>query len=275
MGREPYKSPRQQALELSAQRDAISAEMHGITQALEAPGAAGVKGLLVDAEGFPRADVDVHTVRAQRHRLAVLETDYKNLTKQLEVALQAALPPSNDNDDADMQTYSAPAPAASGSSANPPADNGEDENEANADANETPSVVQGSTMDRLRVPFAVVDSMAPNSPASEAGVKVGDRIVVFGGVSLRSTPTIANAMRALGAAVREHNGRAVDVIVHRGGVSGTSDTGEETPFSCVVLKMTPKPWGGTGLLGCHVIPAPRVDEDAQYRPDVAVAVAPR
>ena len=78
MGREPYKSPRQQALELSAQRDAISAEMHGITTTLEAPGGAGVKGSLVDSEGFPRSDIDIHTVRTQRHRLAVLETDFKN-----------------------------------------------------------------------------------------------------------------------------------------------------------------------------------------------------
>ena len=34
------------------------------------PGQPGLKGNLVDREGFPRADVDIHNVRILRNRLA-------------------------------------------------------------------------------------------------------------------------------------------------------------------------------------------------------------
>ena len=47
----------------------------------------GVKGSLVDAEGFPRADIDLFEVRKLRNRLACLQTDHCNLMKELDGAL--------------------------------------------------------------------------------------------------------------------------------------------------------------------------------------------
>ena len=44
---------------------------------------------LVDAEGFPRADVDVHATRTARHRLACLNTDHKALMEEIEKGLHA------------------------------------------------------------------------------------------------------------------------------------------------------------------------------------------
>ena len=41
----------------------------------------GVKGSLVDAEGFPRADIDLFEVRKLRNRLACLQTDHCNIMK--------------------------------------------------------------------------------------------------------------------------------------------------------------------------------------------------
>lgn len=56
-------------------------------------GMPGLSGPLVDAEGFPRADIDIFAVRETRHRLACLRTDYLALQKRIEKHLQAALAP--------------------------------------------------------------------------------------------------------------------------------------------------------------------------------------
>ena len=44
----------------------------------------GLKGPLIDNEGFPRADVDIVECRKLRHRHACLQTDYSRLMKDLE-----------------------------------------------------------------------------------------------------------------------------------------------------------------------------------------------
>ena len=98
------------ALQLMKTKDDIEAEIIALTDDLNSNGAnneaaAGVKGPLVDSEGFPRADIDLYAgeellnaqerfcgnhvcaVRAKRHRLACLQTDHKNIMRQIEQAL--------------------------------------------------------------------------------------------------------------------------------------------------------------------------------------------
>lgn len=47
----------------------------------------GVDTPLVDQDGYPRGDVDVYRARDLRHRLAVIKTDHKGLTTQVETSL--------------------------------------------------------------------------------------------------------------------------------------------------------------------------------------------
>uniref|UniRef100_G3NZE4 26S proteasome non-ATPase regulatory subunit 9 n=1 Tax=Gasterosteus aculeatus aculeatus TaxID=481459 RepID=G3NZE4_GASAC len=47
----------------------------------------GVEGPLVDAEGFPRADVNVYHVRTARHSIACLQNDHKAIMEEIEEAL--------------------------------------------------------------------------------------------------------------------------------------------------------------------------------------------
>jgi len=47
----------------------------------------GAGGRLVDSEGFPRADIDVHSARVIRHDLVCAQNDYSALCKKLETAL--------------------------------------------------------------------------------------------------------------------------------------------------------------------------------------------
>ena len=73
---------------LTQEKTKIESEIQAIVEELtngEHP--AGLKGPLVDAEGFPRADIDVYRVRHQRHRFACLQTDHQRMMKQIEAIL--------------------------------------------------------------------------------------------------------------------------------------------------------------------------------------------
>lgn len=60
---------------LIAQRDAIELEIDSLREWLQAPGRPGLKGGLVDKDGFPLEDVDlVIKTREARHRLACTTT---------------------------------------------------------------------------------------------------------------------------------------------------------------------------------------------------------
>lgn len=53
---------------------------------------AGLRGALVDADGFPRADVDVYRVRHQRHAFAVKQNDHRAVMRRIEELLPQCVP---------------------------------------------------------------------------------------------------------------------------------------------------------------------------------------
>jgi hypothetical protein len=57
---------------LMRKKDALEAEAESLTEQLSASNMGGASGPLVDREGFPRADVDVHATRLLRNQLACL-----------------------------------------------------------------------------------------------------------------------------------------------------------------------------------------------------------
>ena len=77
---------------LIAQKDAMEKEMLDLNEALSASNLGGVSTPVIDAEGFPRADIDVHTTLTLRNRLARLNTDHKELMSRIEQGLLGALP---------------------------------------------------------------------------------------------------------------------------------------------------------------------------------------
>ena len=62
MGNDPEPATREQILELMKQKDNLEEEIKALNQVLESQ-KVGMDDLLVDAEGFPRADIDVYQVR--------------------------------------------------------------------------------------------------------------------------------------------------------------------------------------------------------------------
>lgn len=259
MGYERETSARQKALDLVKKRDALEAEMDSLIELLNSNNGPGLTGNLIDAEGFPRSDIDIHAVRTQRHRFARLKTDHKLLSEEIEKNLHIALaPPSESNSAAPTPPApdSSPPPHVSATRIQPP-------DATPPTSNGVPSAPSQRAPTTRRPPFALVDIVSPESPAHTAGLKVGDRIVAIGAVSLRAFPTPRETMAALPGLLNQHVNQSLDVIVEREG------------GQVVTLALVPKRWSGTGVLGCHVVPLEMSQEDAIYRPDVATVAAER
>ena len=72
---------------LMAKKNEIEEEIKALTEVLESQGGVGMTGKLVDIEDYPRADIDVYSVRAARHRIICLQNDHKSLMKHIEEGL--------------------------------------------------------------------------------------------------------------------------------------------------------------------------------------------
>jgi 26S proteasome non-ATPase regulatory subunit 9 len=74
-------SPRARLLELDKKRARLEAEMQALVDDLNSPGLSGeppagtTARADVDAEGFPRADIDLYATRDKRHRLNILRNE--------------------------------------------------------------------------------------------------------------------------------------------------------------------------------------------------------
>lgn len=211
-------------------RSGIEAEMNAIIERLCVPNGPGISGSLVDAEGFPRSDIDVAAVRSSRQRLAILRNDHKDITEKIDQNLQILLsggrlrdspmPPQRTADGGESRYHISSGLNSINSSSLP-----------YASTSENPSPMDEDVIARL--PFAVVDEIFDGSPAASDGVQLGDQILKFGSVD--GGESLASRLAREG---QTNQGSAVSVIVMRRGVQ-------------VHLNVTPRPWSGRGLLGCH------------------------
>jgi 26S proteasome non-ATPase regulatory subunit 9 len=85
--------------------------------------------------------------------------------------------------------------------------------------------------------FAIIDEILDTSPASEAGLKNGDELLAFGKVN----GLTLDALNAVPSVVKDNVNKRIPLYVKRQGI-------------VVSVFITPKPWGGRGLLGCHLTP---------------------
>eukprot|EP00775_Hariotina_reticulata_P004864 gene4864-5109_t len=189
------KARMQQLLE---QRQSIESEVHERSQRLNAPGQPGMDGPLVDKEGFPRADVDVHAIRLDRNAVIRLANDHKQVTQEMEQLLHQL--------------------------------------HAFASSGQSSSTTTTAQLPALR-PFAVVDEVTDDSPAQQAGVRLGDQLCRFGSAVAGSGEELQQVAQELQA----HEGQQVPVVFLRHGQQ-------------VDLQLVPRRWEGRGLLGCHLRP---------------------
>ncbi|CAI8584025.1 unnamed protein product [Vicia faba] len=201
---------------LMEKRSALESEMNSIIARLSQPGAPGLSGNLLDSEGFPRSDIDVPVVRAERRRLAELRNDYMEITKKIDQNVQILLSPRPPNNISGTQTSSTVEAVASTPS-----------------QTVLPSLSSNSMDVDVLVsrPFAVVDEISDASPAVEDGLQLGDQILKFGNVEAGE-----NLLPRLASESQSNMGQAVPVVIMRQG-------------TVINLTITPRTWPGRGLLG--------------------------
>ncbi|KAJ7366891.1 hypothetical protein DFH08DRAFT_835794 [Mycena albidolilacea] len=189
-------SPAENARALMLQKDDIESQLQYQAGILSLNNGSTMNSPLIDAEGFPRADIDIYAVRNARQRIIELRNDLAAVMNNLSLALQSVYDP-------------ALAP---------------------------PDPPQSITESK---PFAKVDGVSPGSPAAEAGLQREDLVVKFGSLTQQSFSS--SSLKPLVDVVAAHENRSIPLKVLRS---------EQFVF----LSLTPKVWGGRGLLGCHIVP---------------------
>lgn len=111
---------------------------------------------LTTSDGFPRADIDVAQIRTTRARIIRLKNDYKAVMKKVETAVEEHFAAGKSIDGTSTLQRSQPASVAA---------------------------LTASTAPAVEPPFAKVNSVTADSPASQAGLASGDRVVRFGPVN--------------------------------------------------------------------------------------------
>ena len=261
---------------LDVQRQSLETEAEAITSELTSPPRPhvppmGIDTPLVDAEGYPRNDIDLVRARSLRGRLSEIKTDHKALMKDMDRHLQQLAALQSPSTEADQQEYAArlqPKPKPKydpqtgkwvvknwdGSVAGVP--NGEHRRfddllapvvvaapAATAGGAPRPPRVAPATEPGINLegltPFCRVNSVAEDSPAEKAGLQVGDLILAMGNINARDT---ANPFRSLAPLIPEVASRRETVTIY---VRRDNTT--------LPLTLRPQPWAGRGLLGCHLI----------------------
>eukprot|EP00200_Dunaliella_tertiolecta_P005724 CAMPEP_0202356354 /NCGR_PEP_ID=MMETSP1126-20121109/10855_1 /ASSEMBLY_ACC=CAM_ASM_000457 /TAXON_ID=3047 /ORGANISM="Dunaliella tertiolecta, Strain CCMP1320" /LENGTH=235 /DNA_ID=CAMNT_0048949099 /DNA_START=47 /DNA_END=755 /DNA_ORIENTATION=+ len=223
--------------ELSARKEAMEHELEALAECLTAGNGPGLHGNLVDRQGFPRADIDIPTVRGQRQRVACLMNDHKQIMKQIDEGLGRLHQHLRSSSGA--ATAAGPAPptlshgsfelVAEGRRPSPP-----------PPAAAAPTIAAamgvgaaGPTNGVLIPPgaeqtlssdvppllaFARVHEVSEASPASEAGIQVGDSLVSFGAVSCSASPGTAPSLllQQVAQVLQAHEGGAVQAVVLEG-----------------------------------------------------------
>jgi 26S proteasome non-ATPase regulatory subunit 9 len=203
---------------LHGRRAALEAEL---SAALAALGPVGMDTPLVDAEGFPRADIDVWTVRHQRQAVIRLRNDLKALLPALDGAVARLF--------ALRRAAAAAAVTADG------------EPRANAAAVAAGVSREAPVAAAEEPALALLNAVSPDSPAAAAGLAAGDELLALGGVTARTPGAFPGELtRLVGGSV----GRPLAVRVRRPGCP-----------EVLSLSLVPQTWGGRGLLGCHLLPA--------------------
>ncbi|KAJ0397363.1 hypothetical protein ATCC90586_000441 [Pythium insidiosum] len=103
-------------------------------------------------------------------------------------------------------------------------------------------------------PFSEVLNVAAGSPAMDAGLRTGDLVIDFGGVTAHHT----QCLLAMAECVQQHIGQPIDVVVIRAADAQTDTSAWLSPSTQKALRsvvvLVPRKWRGKGLLGCQLSP---------------------
>jgi len=223
---------RARLMELMKKKDALEAEIQ-ILNAVSKPGP------LVDEDGYPRGDMDVHAERITRSQLARLQNDHIAIMHQIEASLHVLHSRSATTaKPAETTTQKRPAVGAPAQSVAPSMSSSPQPGPPSISPAGLGLSVALSPLDA----FYLCDHVEDGSPAKEAGLCIGDKILQFGSILKRNQakPGLGKALQDVVGACRD---TPIKVVVYRNG-DGILD-----------LHLIPRQWAGRGLLGCKLVPS--------------------
>lgn len=171
---------------------------------------AGMSAKLIDAEGFPLSNINHITVTDSRKQVNTLQNDRKSLTSEIEEV---------------MYTYHALV------------------KERKIASGETVEHPQTSSETRPKSAFLEVTEVTFDSPAAEAGLNRGDKIVKFGNLDENNFL----GMNQVAQLVQKSENVRLTIAFSRAG----EDVIE-------FASLTPKKWSGKGMLGCALTPCMQI-----------------
>ena len=216
---------RREALEIEA--DCIKAEL--TSQGINGEKPAGIKDSLIDSEGFPRGDIDIYNVKNKRQRLAVINTDYKALMKEIEKLLIEIY--------SDGLLQSTEEKSSKQQQQQQHRQNEDILNQQSMSSMTTSSSTTVFNIYKNKKCIAVIDEILMGSPSEQSGLQNGDELLSFGGIDIDSVDPISK----IPSMVRENVDKPIDLVVKRKG-------------GLINISLIPKLWRGNGLLGCHLTP---------------------
>ncbi|KLO13000.1 hypothetical protein SCHPADRAFT_915414 [Schizopora paradoxa] len=179
------ENPMENARMLMGRKDRIQEELDAQLSVLKSQSCT-MSTPLVDAQGFPRADIDVYAVRQARVRIIELRNDLVDVTDKIKLALEVL--------------HSEPQP----------------ESVPNQIQTQTPSSSVESDQDDAQLkPFARVDGVMPGSPSADAGLRREDLLLRFG--HLKASSFSGTSLQPLAEFVSQQENRQLTVKVRRGG----------------------------------------------------------
>jgi len=262
---------------LGVEREALECEMKGIVSELTSgENAIGIDTALVDKEGYPRGDIDIYRARTLRKRYGEIEKDLKGIMKKIEGGLCKM--EGNDEDNEERKARLAPKPKPKfdpvsgkwvvmswdGSIAGDvPQKERKFEDIASTNTTAVPLSSENTILNNkpskqppALVPFAVLDSVSPCSPSSEAGLHQGDLIVKFGKATSTNHTNLTLVAEVVSQAANENKSISVTVIRRRRRMNVNEDATHDAETGArdvIVLDVLPRSWSGRGLLGCHIV----------------------
>ncbi|XP_055678382.1 26S proteasome non-ATPase regulatory subunit 9 [Lutzomyia longipalpis] len=214
---------KEEVLKLMEEKTKLERKLADFNQILEANNI-GMDESLLDAEGFPRSDIDVHQVRTARHNIICTRNDLKGLMGQIEQGLEHYFA---------EQRLNGAAASSSGTSSTTKLANYV-ENGGVAVSTEAPAATQN--------PICKVNLVAAGGPAEQAGFRVGDEVVEFGTLNASNFRELSQ----IADIVKNQQNSVIKVRIRR-------------QNRILPLELIPRVWSGRGLLGCNVLPMDSIE----------------
>jgi len=272
------KATRESLKSLDSKRKALEAEASAIIDELMATPEDGVNPMgvdtpLTDLDGYPRNDIDVYRARTLRKRLNEIRTDHKEMMKQIETGLVKAAAFSRASAEGEAKEREArlaakPKPKFDpvtgkwvtmnwdGTVAGVEGGDRRDFDHLEANPDNAPRVSEPAEEEDegTLVPFAVIDAVVPHSPAASAGLHEGDLVVRFGDATYLNHDDLKLIAEIVPEAAGNRQGIPITVlrrrtVNHNHDAAHSFEAGVREELNLIVL---PGPWGGRGLLGCHI-----------------------